>query len=148
VLGGVHEHVPRLDVAVDQAAPVRGIESVGHLARELERALGRERALLLEQGAQVAALDEAVREVELARRLARGVHGEDAGMVDRGGEPRLAQEALPERRVPGELRSDQLQRDRPVEGELGGAEHDAHPAPTEDAVDPVAGELGSDLGHV
>ena len=91
--------------------------------------------------------DEAVREEELAVGLARGVHGEDPRMVDGGREPRLAQEALAERLVARELGRDELQRDRPVERELGGAVDDAHAAATDDAVDAVAGELRSGLGR-
>ena len=69
-------------------------------------------------------------------------------MVDGGREPRLAQEALAERVVARELGSDELQRDRSVERELGRAVDDAHATAADDALDPVAGELGSDLGHL
>ena len=61
---------------------------------------------------------------------------------------RLAQEALAERVVARELGCDELQRDRPVERELGRAIDDTHATPADDALDPIAGELGSDLGHV
>jgi hypothetical protein len=60
----------------------------------------------------------------------------------------IAQKALAERVVARELGSDELQRYRPVERKLGRAVHDAHPTPADDALDPVAGELGSYIGQV
>ena len=64
-------------------------------------------------------------------------------MVDGGGQPRFAQKALAERVVAGELGCDQLQRDRPIERELGRTVDDAHATAADDAFDQVAGELGS-----
>ena len=66
-------------------------------------------------------------------------------MIERGREARLAQEALAERAIVGELGRDQLQRDGAVERELGRPVDDAHAAAADDAVDPVAGQLGSEL---
>ena len=65
-------------------------------------------------------------------------------MLQRGGHPRLAQEALPERHVLGQLRREQLQRDVAVEREIVGAVDDAHPAAADQRLDPIAGELGTD----
>ena len=67
-------------------------------------------------------------------------------MVDRGGEPRLAQEALAEALVLGELGSEHLERDLAPERTVLGPVDDAHPAPPEQGLDPVAGELGADAG--
>ena len=64
---------------------------------------------------QVAALDEAHRDVQLPVDLARVVDRDDVRMLERGRHPRLGQEALPERDVLGELRREQLQRDVAVE---------------------------------
>ena len=147
MVGRVDEYVPGLDVAVDEPTLVRGVEGVRDLADEPDRPLPRKRPVG-EQGAKVGSGHEPGREEELAVRLARRVDREDAGVVDRRGQPRLAQEPLSERVVAGELGCDQLQRDRPVERELGRAVDDAHPAAADDAFDPVAGELGSYLGHV
>ncbi len=147
MVGGVDEDVPRLHVAMHEPTAVRGVEGVRDLADENDRALRWERAVL-EQRAQVRAVDEAAGQVQLALGLARGVHGEDARVVDGGREPRLAEEPLPERVVPGELGSDELQRDRPVERQLGRSVHDSHSTPSNDAFDPVAGELSSDLWHL
>ena len=63
-------------------------------------------------------------------------------MLERGREPRLAQEALPEGLVGGELGDDQLERHGALERELGRPVHDPHPAATDELLDPVARELG------
>ncbi len=146
VVGRVDENVRGLDVTVDETAGVRRVERVRDLAHEPESALGRKRPRQ-EERSEIGAVDEAGREVDLAVDLAGGVDGDDARVVDRGREPRLAQEALPERRVAGELRRNQLQCDGPVESELGRSVHHAHPAAAEHALDPVAGELRSYFGR-
>ena len=56
--------------------------------------------------------------------------------------PRLAQEALPERLVLGEVRRKELQRDHAVEDELVREVDDAHPAAAEHPLDAVAEQLG------
>ena len=61
-------------------------------------------------------------------------------MVERRGEPRLAQEALAEALVLGELGRDQLERDRPLEREVGRAVDDAHAAAADHLLDAVARE--------
>ena len=61
---------------------------------------------------------------------------------------RLAQEALAEGVVAGELGCDELERDGTIERELGRAVDDTHPTPADDVLDSIAGELGSYLGHV
>ena len=58
------------------------------------------------------------------------------GVVDRGREPRLAHEPLPERVVLGEIGAQDLEGDLVPEAHVVGAEHDAHPATTEHALDP------------
>ena len=55
-------------------------------------------------------------------------------MVDGRCDPRLAQEALSEGVVAGELGCDQLQRDRTIEGELGRPIHDTHPTPADNVL--------------
>ena len=57
---------------------------------------------------------------------------------------RLAQEPLAERLVLGQLRREQLERDLPLQPQVLGQVDDAHPAPAEQRLDPVAGELGAD----
>ena len=48
---------------------------------------------------------------------------------------------LPERAIVRQLGRDQLQRDGPVERELGRSVDDPHAAATDHTVDPVAGQL-------
>ena len=146
VLRGVDEDVPRLHVAVHEPSSVGRVERLGDLADKGERSPGRKRPLLLEDGAQIAAVHVAGGEVELAAAcLAGRVDREDAGMIERGCKARLAQEALAEGAIIRELGRDQLQRDVPVERELGCAVDDPHAAAPDDTVDPVAGQLGSEL---
>ncbi len=111
----VDEDVSGLHVPMDETVPMGRVEGLGDLGHELQRPLGLERLLAREQPAQVGALDVAGRDVELALGLSRRVHGEDGGVVEGGRDPRLLEEALPERRVARELRRDQLERDRAVE---------------------------------
>ena len=65
-------------------------------------------------------------------------------MVDRRGQLRLAQEAVTERFVLGEAGSEQLERNPPLEPQILGQVDDAHAAPAQKRLDPVAGELGAD----
>ncbi len=134
----------RLDVAVDDAGGVGGVERFGDLAEQVEGAVRRQRPLAVEQRPQVAAGDQAHRHDQLAVDLARVVDGDDGGVVEPGGEPRLAQEALAEAVAVGELAGDHLQRHRPLEAEVGGAVDDPHPAAGEQLFDPVAGDLRAD----
>ena len=84
------QHVGRLDVAVHEAAAVRGVERRRDLPDEPHGALGREPALALDELAQVGALHVAHGEVEDAVGLAGLVDGDDVRVVDRGRELRLA----------------------------------------------------------
>ena len=88
-------------------------------------------------------VDVAHRDVQLARDLAGVVDRDDVRVVDRGGQPGLAQEALAEALVLRELGREDLQRDRPFEREVVGAVDDPHPAPADQRLDPVAGELAA-----
>ena len=73
--------------------------------------------------------------------LAGVVDRDDVRVVDRRGQPRLAQEPLAEAHVLGQLRREDLQRDVAVEREVVGAVDDAHPAAAEQRLQPVAGQL-------
>ena len=97
MVGRVDEDVSGLDVAVDEPTLVRGVERVRDLADEPHRTL-RSKRPVVEQRAEVGAVDESGCEVELPVRLARRVDGQDAGVVDGGGHPRLAEEPLSEGR--------------------------------------------------
>ena len=107
-------------------------------SRRAQRAAGGDPPL------QVAALDQPHRDDQLAVLLAGVVDGDDARVVEPGGEPRLAQEPLAEALVVGEVAGDHLERHRPVEGEVGRPVDDAHPAARDQRVDPVPAESRAD----
>jgi hypothetical protein len=65
-------------------------------------------------------------------------------VVDRRGQLRLPQEPVAERRVLGEVRGEELERDPPLEAQVLGQVDDAHPAEAEQRLDPLAVELGAD----
>ena len=66
-------------------------------------------------------------------------------MIERGREPRLADESLAEPLVIGQLRSQDLQRDLPLEPVVLGQVDHAHAAATQGADDAVAGDLRAGL---
>ena len=140
VVAVVEEHVRGLHVAVDERPPVRGVEGVGHLGQDAKRSLRAQLALAVEDASEVVALDEAHRQVELPVVLAGLVDRDHVRMVERGGEAWLAQEAGTERLVLGQLRRDQLQRDRALERQVDRPVDDAHAAAADQRLDPVAGE--------
>jgi len=72
----------RLDVAVDDAGGVGRVERVGDLAEQLDRLGDGKRAVAVEPAAQIAALDEAHRDEQLAVLLARVVDGHDRRVVE------------------------------------------------------------------
>ena len=138
------EDVRGLDVAVDEALLVRGVERLGDLGEELDRALRLERTVLRDELGEVGALDVAHGEEEHAVLLARLVDGDDVRVVERGGDPRLAQEALAEALVLGELGRDHLERDLAPETLLLGAVDRAHAAAADERLDVVARGARSD----
>jgi len=83
------QDVRGLDVAVHQPARVRRVERGGYLRGDRDRALRLQRPVG-EQRAQVAAVDVAHRDVELAVGLVGVVHGHNVRVVEGGGEARLA----------------------------------------------------------
>ena len=140
----VEQHIGGLDVAMDEAARVRRIQSVRDLAADGERAGRLERALRAEQRAQVGSLDVAHRQVEAPVDVARVVDRHHVRVLERHCELRLAREARTEALIQRELGRHQLQRDRPFQPQVVGAVDDAHPATADQLVDPIADELGAD----
>ena len=134
------QDVRGLDVAVHEPAGVGGVERGADLGDHLRRALRRERR----ERAQVVAVDEAHREVEQPVLLARLEHRQDVGVIDRGGQPRLGDEALAEARLARPVGGDQLERDRAAERLVGRLVDDPHPAAADEPQDPVAGDDRAD----
>ena len=131
----------RLDVAVDDAGGVGGVEGVGDLGEEVDHPLRRQRSLLVDQPAQVPARDQPHHHQQLAVDLARVVDRHHRRVLEASGEAGLAQEALAEAAAVGELAGDHLQRHRPVEADVGSAVDDAHATARDQLFDPVAGDL-------
>ena len=125
-----------------------GVERLGDLGEELDCAPGLERAVLGHDAcARSVALDVAHGEEEQAVLISRLVDGDDVGVIERGGDPRLAQEALAEALVLGELGGDHLERDLASEPLLLGAVDRAHPPSADEGLDPVAGDRRSGRQH-
>ena len=139
----VHEHVGRLDVAVDQARGVRCVERGGDRGDDRGDPGGRQRALAAQQAAGVAAGHVAHGDEQHAGRLAGLEHRDDVRVVDGGRGPRLADEPLPEGLVLGQARAQHLQGDRAAEPLVVGAEDDGHAAGPDALLQPVAGDPGA-----
>ncbi len=140
---GRDEDVRRLDVAVDESTRVRCVQGGCDLPGDRDGLFLRQRPRC-EQLLELGALDVAHGDVQLAGDLAGVVDGDDVRVVDRGGQPRLAQEPLAEALVLGELGGEDLQRDQPLEREIVGAVDDSHPAAADQRLDSVAGKLAAD----
>ena len=135
------QHVGGLDVPVDEAALVGGVECVRDLGDDARRPLRLEAAAAPDQGLEVRPLDPAHRDEERALGLPRLVDGDDVRMVDRGREQRLPLEALAEAVVVGQVRSDELQRHGALQRQLGRVVDDSHTAAPGEGLDPVSRHL-------
>ena len=134
----VQQHVRGLDVAMDEPPCVSGVEGFGDLCADGDRAGGLERALLLQQALEIRALDVAHGEVELPVGLAGVVDRDDVGMLERGSEARLDEEALAKPAILGKAWREQLERDGSLERDVVGAVDDAHATAPEQLLDAVA----------
>jgi hypothetical protein len=132
-----------LHVAVDEPAAVRRLERARDLRKDAD-GVRRVEAAVLEAVPEVAPLDVAHRDEEEVVRCPRLVDRDDARMVDRCGELGLAEKALAERLVLGEARRQELESNLSLEPEILGQIDDAHPAPAQQRLDPVAGDLRAD----
>ena len=135
------QDVAGFDIAVYEAVRVRSIEGGGQLGQDPGAAGGSQPALGRNHGAQIGALDVAHRDVEQTGRVADFVHRDHVGVLDRSCDLAFMLEAAAELGVVGELRRDDLQRDRPRGPQLPGPVHDAHAATAGDALDHEAAEL-------
>ena len=139
----VDEHVARLDVAVDEAAPMGRIQRLRDPAEDRERVLGSEHAFAPKDRLEVAPFDVAHGQVQLPALLARLVDRHDVRVVERRGQPRLLEEAPAESLVLGQLGRDQFQGDGPLKRQVSRAIDDAHPAAGDQRLDSVTGEDGA-----
>ena len=141
------QDVRRGDVAMDEPRGVRGVERGGHLLGDRHRARGLEDRPAAQDGAQVRAVDVAHDEIEHLVLLTRVVDVDDVRVVHRGRHARLADEALAELRVVGELRGDHLDGDAALERQLRRLVDDAHPAMRGEPLQTAATERVADTGH-
>ena len=105
------ENIAGLDVAVDEPGPVRGVQRVGHLAGDPERAFGVERAVAPQHGAEILAFDVGHGQVERPVVLPSVDHVDNVRLVERSCDLRLAQEAAPKTLVIRHVRRQQLEGD-------------------------------------
>ena len=123
---------------MDEPPCVSGVEGFRDLRADGDRAGGPERALFLQQSLEIRALDVAHGEVELPVGLAGVMDGDDVGMLERGSEARLDEEALAKPAILGKAWREQLERDGSLERDVIGAVDDAHATAPEQLLDAVA----------
>ena len=134
MLGGiVDQDVRRLDVAVDQAALVRGVERSRDLLEHEERTPHAQPPLLLRGASGGRGLDVAHGDVEepvgiAPFDLAGVVDRDHVGVVELGRPLRLADEPLAEAVVVRKRRGEHLEGNLAAEAHVLGEVHDAHPA--------------------
>jgi hypothetical protein len=134
----VHQDVPGLDVAMNDAARVRDREAVGDILRHPRGGRGRQRRLPADPRGQVVAVDQLHHE---ERRVAVGARAEiadDIRMVEDGRGMSLAPEAQGQIRVGDDLRAQQLHGHRPPEQRVPRPEDGGHPAPPDHLVEAEA----------
>jgi hypothetical protein len=140
------EDVPRLDVAVDEPGVVGGVEGRRHARADVDRQLGAEAGLHVEQLAQALAVDELHDDGLAALILEDVVDGDDVGVGQPGDRDRLAAEALGHDRVRGQARLEPLEGHLAVERHVGGEPHLGHPALGQSPLEPVAPGEDDGLG--
>ena len=141
------EHVRRLDVAVHETLLVCSVEGLCDLREKLDSPLWLQRAVFCNELGEVVTLDVAHGEKEQAVLISRLVDGDDVRMVERGRDLRLAEEALAEALVLGELGRDDLERDLAPETLLLGTVDGAHPPSADERFDLIAGDRRSGRQH-
>ncbi len=147
VLVRVEQHVGGLDVPMDEAARVRRVQRVRDLAADGERARRVEHSLRVQQRPQVRSLDAAHREVETTVDVAGVVDRHHIRMFERHGELRLAREAFAETLIQRQVGRHQLERDCSLQPQIVGSVDHAHPTAAEQLLDPIAEEVGADVGR-
>src|SRR5438876_8281207 len=125
---------------------MRGVERGRSLREQRERALRRE--AVLRQPLQVGPAHELHRDEQRVLAFARLVDGDDARVLERRLQHRLAAKARAELAVAAEVPCEHLQRDGAVERELRRLVHRPHAAAAELALDAVAGDRGPVADHV
>jgi hypothetical protein len=134
----VQEHVLGLDVPVHQPVPVGVLQGGRHVAQDHDR-LGERHRPGDEPCAQALAAHEGHRVVrQPLGRDARAEHGHDVRLLQRGGHPDLAREALGRESL-GQLGGEHLHDDPAAERRILGEEHARHAPAAELALERVGG---------
>jgi hypothetical protein len=129
---GDQEDVLGLEVAVDDAAAVRGVQRRGDLAQQPQRLLGRQPTVPLEPRVEGLALEELHHDVRATVGVVAEVEDlHDAGIGDRGGRARFVEEALHDVLVRGQVGLQHLHRRAATEQRVLGQVHRPHPALTQ-----------------
>ena len=144
------EDVGGLDVAVDDAFGVSGVERVGDVDGDFEKAIEREQAGA-EEGFEIRAFEILHDDVGEAVLRADFVDGADVGMVERRGGAGFAAETLEGLRIVGGFGRKKFQRDEAAELDVFGFVDDTHASATNAFENAVTGQGSAkeriDLGH-
>ena len=135
---GGDEDVARLDVAVDEAGVVGGVERRRDARADVDRQLGAQPGLHVEQLAQALAVDELHDDGLAALVLEDVVDGDDVRVGQPGHGDGLTAETLGDDRVGGQARLEPLEGDLAIERDVGGEPHLGHPALRQSPLEPVA----------
>jgi hypothetical protein len=134
-----NEDVRGLDVAMHDAARMRGVESVGNLDADIEELVYRERAAG-DSLAQSLAFEQFHDEKRLAIMFADIVDRADSRVIQGRGRASFALEAFEREWISSEIRGEELQRDRASQTRIFRAENLAHAAAADGFENPVMGD--------
>ena len=129
-----NDDVLRLDVAVDDVAPMRGQQRVGHVGGDRNREADVEGATPEGLGKRFpfdVLHDDRSPSVGFDDHL---VDGADVRMLERGGGPRLPDQPVPCRGVSGLVGRNELDGDVSIEGQVARQVDRSHPPGTEEAI--------------
>ena len=138
------QDVSGLHIPVNQPALVCGVERLSDRPEQAHRAVGVEPSLALEHAPQVSALHVAHRQEQPSIGLPRGVDGNDAGVVERGRDTALSEEAGAEPLVVRQIRREHLQRDRAIQMLVACQVHNPGRSAPKLALDPIARQHRAD----
>ena len=137
------ENICRLDIAVNNAMGVSGVESIGNLDRQVQQ-LGQGQAALADALPERRSVEKLHRDEAPALRLTHFVDHANVGMIERGSRPRFPAEPFQHRRVLRDQLRQKLERDHPPQLGVFGLVNHTHPAAAQLFDDPVMRESMAD----
>ena len=137
------EDIRGLDIAMNDAAGMSGVERIGNLNREIEERGKRNRAAA-DSFAERLAFEQLHDEKWAAIRFAYVEERADAGMIQRGDGARFALKAFERGGIVSEFAGEKFQRDEAAETNIFGAEDLAHAAAAERFDDAIMRECLAD----